>query len=146
VGVDSRGCGTEGDADGAAEESEQDGFGEELGADVALGGAERAAQSDLGAAFQDGEVDGRGERGRFEDAGDVEPLAADPDAFVGVDAVDAEQLGGGSAEYDDGFSGGGSVEVVALGDRGGEDRQGGRAMRLGRSGRCCLSTGCRGVR
>ena len=32
-----------------------DGFGEELDADVALGGAEGAAQPDLGAAFEDGD-------------------------------------------------------------------------------------------
>ncbi|MBV9364992.1 MAG: hypothetical protein JOY89_12195 [Solirubrobacterales bacterium] len=43
-------------------------------------------------------------------------MAADPDAFAGVDAVDAEQLSGGGAEYGDGFLGGSSVEVVALGD------------------------------
>ena len=48
VGVDGGGCGA--DAGDAAEPSEQDGFAEELGADVALGGAEGAAQSDLGAA------------------------------------------------------------------------------------------------
>jgi len=39
-------------------------------------------------------VDGGGEHGGFEDAGEIEPLAAHPDAFGGVDAVDAEQLGG----------------------------------------------------
>ena len=54
-GVDDGGRGAEGDADGAAEESEQDGLGEELGADVAFGGPEGAAQSDLGAAFEDGD-------------------------------------------------------------------------------------------
>ena len=48
-------CGAEDDADGSAEQSEQDGFGEELGADVAFGGAEGAAQADLGAAFEDGD-------------------------------------------------------------------------------------------
>ena len=41
------------DADGAADEGEQDGFGEELDADVAFGGAEGAAQPDLGASFED---------------------------------------------------------------------------------------------
>ena len=40
VGVDGRGRGAEGDADDPAEQSEQDSFGEELGADVAFGGAE----------------------------------------------------------------------------------------------------------
>ena len=43
------------DADGAADEGEQDRFGKELDADVAFGGAERAAQPDLGAAFEDGD-------------------------------------------------------------------------------------------
>jgi hypothetical protein len=42
-----------GDADGAAENGEEDGFGEELDEDVALRGAERAAEADLGAAFED---------------------------------------------------------------------------------------------
>jgi hypothetical protein len=36
VGVDGGGCGAEGDPDGAAEESEQNSFGEELGADGLL--------------------------------------------------------------------------------------------------------------
>ena len=36
-------------------EGEQDGFGEELDADVAFGGAERAAQPDLGPAFEHGD-------------------------------------------------------------------------------------------
>jgi hypothetical protein len=95
VGGDDGGRGAEGDAEDAAEQSEENGFGEELGADVRFGGAEGAAQADFGAAFEDGGVDGGGEHGGFEDAGHVEPLVAHPDAFAGVDAVDAEQLGGG---------------------------------------------------
>ena len=43
------------DADGAADEGEQDGLSEELDADVAFGGAERAPQSDLGSSFEDGD-------------------------------------------------------------------------------------------
>ena len=42
-----------GDAGRAAEKREQHRLGEELGADVAPGGAERAAQADLAAAFED---------------------------------------------------------------------------------------------
>ena len=66
-----------------------------LGAEVDGGGVAVEAQVLLrrGVADQDGGVDGGGEHGRFEDAGEVEPMAADPDAFVGVDAVDAEQTG-----------------------------------------------------
>jgi hypothetical protein len=96
-----------------------------LGAEVDRGGVAVEAQVFLcrGATDQDGGVDVRGEHGGFEDAGEVEPLAADPDPFAGVDAVDPEQLGGGGAEYGDGFLGGGRVEVVALGDGGGNDQE-----------------------
>ena len=103
--------------------AEVDGRGVAVEAQVFLGG---------GVADQDGGVDGGGEHGRFEDAGEVEPLAADPDAFVGVDAVDAEQLGGGGAEHGDGFLGGGRVEVVALGDGGGDHREEVEGWRPGR--------------
>src|SRR5262249_28176882 len=179
------------DAGGAAEQGEQDGLGQELGADVSLGGAQRPAQADFGAAFQDGDdhdvghpdgadqqgdraeaeeqavegafggglgfqrgrrlgdgdlggvfgvggggeqlldggdlvggrtqVDGGGvpvevqvalgggepdqgravevggQHGGFEDAGQVEPLAAEPDPFAGADPAAAEPLGGGGA-------------------------------------------------
>ena len=96
-----------------------------LGAEVDGGGVAVEAQVGLcrGVADQDGGVDGGGEHGGFEDAGDVEPLAADPDPLAGVDAVDAEPLGGDGAEHGDGFLGGGGVEVVALGDGGGDDRE-----------------------
>jgi len=53
VGVEGCGGSAEGDADRAAKQSEEDGFGEELGTDVAFGSAQGAAQSDLGAAFED---------------------------------------------------------------------------------------------
>src|SRR5262249_53861175 len=196
----------------AAKEGEQDGLGQELGADVAFGSAQRAAQPDLGAAFEDGDdhdvghpdgadeqrdraeaeeqavegafgvglgdegggwlgdgdlagvfrvgggreqgldggdlagvgaqVDGGGvpvevqvvlgggepdqdrgvevggQDGGAQDAGQVEPLAAEPDPLAGPDAADAEAMGGGGAEDGDGFAGGGGVEVVAVGDAG----------------------------
>ena len=41
--------------DGSAEQPEKDGFGEELGADMAPGGAEGAAESDLRAALEHGD-------------------------------------------------------------------------------------------
>ena len=94
-----------------------------------------------GVADQDGGVDGGGEHGRFEDAGHVEPLAADPDAFAGVDAVDAEPLGGGGAEDGDGFLGGGGVEVLALGDGGGDDREQVEGGGLDGEARWCRPTG-----
>src|ERR1700719_1332016 len=53
VGVEGCGGSAEGDADRAAKQSEEDGFGEELGTDVAFGSAQGATQSDLGAAFED---------------------------------------------------------------------------------------------
>jgi hypothetical protein len=65
---------------------------------------------------EDGVVDVRGQQGGSEYAGDVEPLAAEPAALAGEDAVDAEPLGRGGAEYRDGLACGGSVEVVPLGD------------------------------
>ena len=48
VGVDRGGHDTEEDADRTAEGAEGDRFGEELGADVGLGGAERAAAGAVG--------------------------------------------------------------------------------------------------
>ena len=55
VGVDGRGERTRPDADGAADEGEEYGLGEELGPDVASGGAEGSAQPDLGPAFEHGD-------------------------------------------------------------------------------------------
>jgi len=53
VGGDSGGAGD--DAGGAPGQGQQDGLGEELGADLAAGGAERPAQPDLGATLEDGD-------------------------------------------------------------------------------------------
>src|SRR5260370_12320415 len=72
---------------------------------VALGG---------GKADQDGGVDLGGEHGGLEDAGQVEPLAAEPDPLAGPDAVDPQPLGGHGAEYGYRFLRGGGVEVVPL--------------------------------
>src|SRR5260370_28753227 len=55
VGVDGGGGGADGDSRGAAGQGQQDGLGQELDADLAAGGAQRPAQPDLGAAFQDGD-------------------------------------------------------------------------------------------
>jgi len=55
VGVDRGGGGAEDDSGGAAGQGQQDGLGQELGADLAAGGAEGAAQPDLGAAFEHGD-------------------------------------------------------------------------------------------
>ncbi len=74
-----------------------------------------------GVADEDGRVDVRGEHGGSEDAGEIEPLAVHPDALARVDVVDAEQLGAGGAEYGHGFLSGGGVEVVAVGEGGGDD-------------------------
>jgi hypothetical protein len=54
VRVGDRGGGAGCDADYAAGQGQKDGLGQELGADLASGGAERAAQPDLGAALEDG--------------------------------------------------------------------------------------------
>jgi len=48
-----------------------------------------------------------------EDARDVEPLAAQPDPLIGVDAVDAQLLRGDRTEYCDRLAGGALVEPVA---------------------------------
>src|SRR5439155_18407651 len=53
------------------------------------------------------------ERRGVQDARDVEPLAAQPDSLVRVDAVDAELLGGDRAEHRDRQTGGTRVEPVA---------------------------------
>src|SRR3954451_13000080 len=52
VGVDGGRSRAEPDTYGAAQQREQHRFGEELDADVSLGGAERAAEPDFGAAFE----------------------------------------------------------------------------------------------
>jgi hypothetical protein len=53
VGVDDGGDRSGGDAGDAADEGEQDRFGQELRADVPSRGAEGAAEADLGAPFED---------------------------------------------------------------------------------------------
>ena len=76
-------------------------------AEVGLGGGE---------ADEHGAVDLGRERGRGEDAGDVEPHAAEPDPLAGVDAVDAEQLCGLRRRARDRLGRGRGVEVAAAGD------------------------------
>ncbi len=71
-----------------------------------------------GEADQDRRVDLGGVGVRVEDAGDVEPLAADPDPHAGPDPVDAQQLRGGGAEHRDRLAGGGGVEEPALREAG----------------------------
>src|SRR5215469_5342846 len=90
------------------------------GADVDGGGVTAEVQVVLGGGEpdQDRGVETGGEDGGFEDPGQVEPLAAEPDPLAGPDAVDAEALGGHGAEHGDWFVGGGGVEVVAPGDAG----------------------------
>jgi hypothetical protein len=52
MGIHGSRCGAEGHPDGTAEDSEEDRFREELGADVVPGGAKGAAQADLGTALR----------------------------------------------------------------------------------------------
>ena len=100
-------------------------------AEVGLGGGE---------ADEHRAVDlGRQRRGA-EDSRDVEPLAAQPDALAGVDAVDAEPLGGGGAEHRDRLSLGRRVEVGAAGDRGADHWQERERSRL-HGQRSCLCGG-----
>jgi len=80
-----------------------DGGGVAVGAEVGHGG---------GVADEHGGVDVGGEDGGAQDSGDVEPLAAEPDAFSGEDPVDAEALGGQGAEHRDRLSGGGGVRKL----------------------------------
>ena len=73
-------------------------------------------------ADQDGRVDLGGVGVPVEDAGHVEPLAADPDPHPGPDPVDAQQLRGEGAEHRDGLAGGGGVQEPALREAGARDR------------------------
>ena len=100
-------------------------------AEVGLGGGE---------ADEHGAVDLGGEHGGAEDSRDVEPLPAQPDALAGVDAVDAEPLGGGGAEHRDRLSLGRRVEVGAAGDRGADGGQERERRRLDAE-RSCLGGG-----
>src|SRR5207237_3983574 len=76
-----------------------------------------------GVADKNGGVDIGGQHGGFQDAGEVEPLAADPDALAGVYVVDAEELGAGGAEDGDGCLRGGGVGVMACGEGGRDQRK-----------------------
>src|SRR3972149_2975470 len=58
------------DADGAAETGEEDGFGEELDEDVAPGGAEGAAEADLGATLENADEHDVGDTHRADEEGD----------------------------------------------------------------------------
>ena len=66
----------------AAEDGEEQGFGEELFGDVAAGGAERAAQADLGAAFEDGDDHDVGDADAADEQGDR--AEAEEQAVVGA--------------------------------------------------------------
>ena len=83
-------------------------------AEVPLGGrvADQGAVVDVG----------RQRRG-LQDAGDVEPLAAQPDPLIGVDPVDAQLLRGDRAEHRDRLAGSARVEPVAARDAGAEHGQ-----------------------
>jgi hypothetical protein len=70
VGVDGGREGAYSDADCAAEKDEEDGFGEELDADVSFGGAECAAEADFGATFEDGDDHDVGHSYRADEEGD----------------------------------------------------------------------------
>ena len=88
-----------GDADGAAEQREQDRLGEELAADLAFGRAERAAQPDLGAALEDadqhdvGDADGADEE---RDGAESEEEAVERALRFGAGG----ERGGGLADVD----------------------------------------------
>ena len=79
--------------------SEEDGFGEELGADVTFGGAEGAAQPDLGAAFEDRDDHDVGHADRADQEGngaEAEEQAVEGTLGVGL----GDQSGGGLADVD----------------------------------------------
>src|SRR5437660_12854371 len=98
-GIDGGGKHTGSDTDDAAEEGEQDSFEEELDADVALGGTQRPAQPDLGAALKHrddhdvGHADGADEQGHGPEA---EEEAVEGGLGVGL----GDQGGGGLAHVD----------------------------------------------
>ena len=118
VGVDGGGDDPERDAGEAAEQGEQDRLGEELGADVAFGGAERAAEADLGAAFEHrddhdvGDADGADEQG---DGAEPEEEAVEGALGVGAGA----ERGRGLADVD-------LVGCFGVGGRGEHGLDGGR--------------------
>src|SRR5262249_30729182 len=109
VGVDGRGGGAEHGADDAAEPAGQNGFREELDADMAFGGAQGAPQSDLRAALEDGDDHDVGDSDCADQEGDgaeAEEQAVEGALGVGL----GDEGGGGLAD----------VHLVgALGVRGG---------------------------
>ena len=78
--------------DGAGGGAQVDGGGVAVVVQVVLGG---------GVADQHRGVDLGGQHGGLEDAGEVEPHAADPDPLAGADRVDAQPLRGGGAQNGD---------------------------------------------
>jgi hypothetical protein len=70
MGVDGGGEGARADANCAPEKGEEDGFGEELDADVSFGGTESATESNLGAALQDGDDHDVGHSDRTDEESD----------------------------------------------------------------------------
>ncbi len=83
-------------------------------AEVTLGGRE---------ADEDRAVDLGRQQGGRENAGEVEPLAAEPHSLAGIDAVDPEPLGRGGAEHRDRLLRGGGVQIAAGRDRGADRRR-----------------------
>src|SRR5205085_8275062 len=81
---------------------------------------------------QNGVVDLRGELGWPEDAGDIEPLPADPDALAPVDVVDAEAPRGHRAQDGHRFGGGRRIQVGPGGQAGADDGGQAKAGRLDR--------------
>ena len=123
VGVDHGGEHAQSDADGAPQEGQEDGFGKELDADMALGGSEGAAQPDLASSFQDGDdhdvghADGSDEQGdrtqaqeeRVEGALGVSLGHQGGRGLTDIDLVGGFGVGGGGQH---GLDGG---DLVALG-------------------------------
>ena len=83
-------------------------------AEVGLGGGE---------ADEDGGVDVGGEHGGVEDAGDVEPLVADPDPLAGKTRSIPSRWAAAAPSTATGSCGGRGVEVAALGDAGADGVQ-----------------------
>ena len=111
------------DADGASEKGEQDRLGQELDADVAFGGAEGAAQSDLGSPFEnrdDHDVGHPDRPHKQRNGAETQEEAVEGALGVGlgdksgrrlgdVDLVGVLRVGGGGEEVVDG------VDVAGLG-------------------------------
>ena len=93
--------------------------------EVALGSreADEHARVDLGS-----------EHGRIEDAGEVEPHAAEPDPLAGVETLDPQPLRRRGTEHCDGLASGSGVQVAAGGDSGTDRLRQAEARRLHREG------------